>query len=305
MSSDILSFALPDVQLSPQELLESAWFQIKDDPDSYCQRAWRRAQGPGPVNKCGTAFCFAGWAVELNGDAKWVSDDPLKKGFQVLAPVKDDPGTDVLLYNRLFANGELPFLGVRPQDRAQRLLNISKADADYIFDAARSLDEIRMRIESLLGRPVSGRNPKLLRQVMAYIEQNPSDWKQGLWWAPRKDSDGHTCGSSGCFAGWAVALSGGKYAPGIEAVIADEKDDWTFSRNMQDLDGEWRHVSLTSVSGRAARVLGLTGDDDDILFDGSNTLQDLRRYVDNLCAGRDINDHSVDSAVYALEGRST
>lgn len=47
------------------------------------------------------------------------------------------------------------------------------------------------------------RNTELLQQVMQYIDDHPEQHDQKIWYIKSK-----SCGTSGCFAGWACALSG-------------------------------------------------------------------------------------------------
>ena len=50
-------------------------------------------------------------------------------------------------------------------------------------------------------------NEKLIACVLEHIENNPKEWDQSEWLDCRGDAQNGWCGTTGCFAGWAVALS--------------------------------------------------------------------------------------------------
>lgn len=116
-------------------------------------------------------------------------------------------------------------------------------------------------------------NIDLLKRTLAHIEADPENWFQGEWRIVNAEHDPDRCGTSYCFAGWTLQLSGGKWA-----YPADDID-----RN---------HIVLTpegeaDVAEVAAELLDI----DDFyqtlsshLFDPENTLDDLRRIVGELCA---------------------
>lgn len=111
-------------------------------------------------------------------------------------------------------------------------------------------------------------NVKLLRETLAHIEAEPRKWYQPDW----------RCGTGMCFAGWAVTLAGGQWKHGPDEAGSDllvvEPGDSEFDRR----------VGSTMAMTRAQRLLGLTEDQADELFDGSNDLDNLRRIVEGLCA---------------------
>lgn len=49
-------------------------------------------------------------------------------------------------------------------------------------------------------------NAELAYRVLDHIDANPEQWRQGEWIGEAE------CGTVGCFAGWAVLLSGGRLA---------------------------------------------------------------------------------------------
>lgn len=120
-------------------------------------------------------------------------------------------------------------------------------------------------------------NVNLLQGTLAYIEANPETWNQGEW----------VCGTTMCFAGHAVALSG----------IHVDGNTYIPIRNLpDDLRSHYEGMNSVHVARLAAKLLdisdGETPDwdepamewDSDRLFYGDNTLEELREIVDELCA---------------------
>lgn len=108
-------------------------------------------------------------------------------------------------------------------------------------------------------------NAQLAYRVLDVIDADPKAWDQNFW---VKD-----CGTTFCFAGWALVLTGHSLKP------ADE-GQW--------LDGY--QVAGGEVRDRAARELGIYGDDGGAtalaLFDGYNTREDLDRLVPEIFGPR-------------------
>lgn len=103
----------------------------------------------------------------------------------------------------------------------------------------------------------------------AYMDRKATDkdkpadtWNQGTWARKneRQDEDGeyYTCGTTACFAGWAVELSG-KDALAMEIDMNDPRD--------------------MPVREEAMELLGLTDEEAFALFEGTNGLDDLRMIV--------------------------
>lgn len=103
-------------------------------------------------------------------------------------------------------------------------------------------------------------NVELLDRTLAYIEAHPEEWTQ----------EHYRCRSGCCFAGHAALLSGARWASN--------------NSNAADVKAGDGHP-LEMVWERAARVLGLTGEEADDLFSPGNKLDDLRRIVADLKAG--------------------
>lgn len=113
-------------------------------------------------------------------------------------------------------------------------------------------------------------NVKLLRETLAHIEAEPEKWDQSVY----------RCETGMCFAGWAVTLDGGRWKTrpdedGHALLVAEAEDD-EISRKMGDIH----------AADRAHRILGLTDGQADALFEGDNTLDDLRAIVNAICEGR-------------------
>lgn len=103
-------------------------------------------------------------------------------------------------------------------------------------------------------------NEPLAREVLAKIAEDADHWNQFHWVS--------ACGTSFCFAGWTLVLSG--YTP---VAVNDEY----FSSRMVAPDGQ--HVN---VGDEAERLLGLNEYDGEDLFSATNTYGDLVHQVDAL-----------------------
>lgn len=108
-------------------------------------------------------------------------------------------------------------------------------------------------------------NAELAYRVLDHIDAHPDSWNQGDWW----------CGTTGCFAGWAVTLSGCKIDPASGQV----------EHGPPDLLGR-------SVSGAALKLLrtppytDVFDEECEDLFDGDNDREDLGRIVADLFGPR-------------------
>lgn len=112
-------------------------------------------------------------------------------------------------------------------------------------------------------------NVPLLRKVWEYVKDEPDDYDQREW--VKQQHLGTTCGTTYCFAGHALALSGhtlearysyGTYAPEYY------------------LDGE--RVVDVNIAAEACKALGISYTMGDRLFWGSNTREDVRRIVSGI-----------------------
>lgn len=131
-------------------------------------------------------------------------------------------------------------------------------------------------------RLVTRPNVELLRRTLEHIEATPLQWDQNTW-----AEDNYPCGTTYCFAGWAVVLSGAAFAQETDRIMSGR----VVPPGRSPFDrAEWR-----DVAEYAAGILGLpapeapvkeTGQisgDIPALFDACNELDDLRRIVGELC----------------------
>jgi hypothetical protein len=108
-----------------KELLERTMQYIEDHPEEHDQTMWF-VQTP-----CGTTACFAGWACVLSG---------LKPDFTIQAPFNYRP--DITYH----VEGTDEW--VKPV--AQKLLGLTHYDADTLFDASNTVEELKMYVKDLL-----------------------------------------------------------------------------------------------------------------------------------------------------------
>lgn len=130
-------------------------------------------------------------------------------------------------------------------------------------------------------------NKRLLRKTLAVIEAHPEHWDQESY------ASKNECGTTACFAGWAVVLSGYKllYRHGspsfghgrtLSEVVARPEDAMLGGRLMHFRGGLYRGV--VSIPAVARRLLGLDCDQAYSLFQGNNLMDDLRAKVAHLCS---------------------
>src|SRR6476619_6827832 len=107
-------------------------------------------------------------------------------------------------------------------------------------------------------------NVPLLLKALDHIEHHPDEWDQEKW----------ICGTTACFAGHAVLIDGGVPAPDRNGVFVKARDDDDPECVFQRPEG-----AITAVRDRATRILRLTRWRAGFLFDGGNTLNDVRAEV--------------------------
>jgi hypothetical protein len=117
-------------------------------------------------------------------------------------------------------------------------------------------------------------NADLLQRTLAQIEAHPDAWNQHNW-ALRTD-----CGTSYCFAGWAVTLTHPTARP-VFIVGHPVANAIVLNPDTENAE-EWQIADL------AAHLLQLRTDEADELFDEDNTLDTLRDMVADLVAGASI-----------------
>lgn len=131
-------------------------------------------------------------------------------------------------------------------------------------------------------------NTELLNKTLDYIEAHPDEWKQDRW-ATKTD-----CGTSYCFAGWALTLAS---VPVIfdddEPVVSTDTLNGALTKLGADI---WETDGYETVRNAAEALLGIEDmllldleDGElysaaDVLFEADNSLERLRKYVGELCA---------------------
>lgn len=125
----------------------------------------------------------------------------------------------------------------------------------------------------------SGRtlNVDLLKKVLEYIKTHPQQWRQSVWFKWTNEITRHpvtveqiidvqevnSCGSAFCFAGHTALMTG---------FVAPPKENHRV----------WADENGVEVDDHARIVLGLTLAQASVLFDPSNTMEDLEIIVDRL-----------------------
>lgn len=99
------------------ELLEATLQFIKDNPDKHNQNMW-----------CGTAQCFAGWAIALKGWERYTDDLPMvqREGLALRIPTA-----------------------------AKNELGLSEYEALILFDGSNTVDMLELMVKDLVnGAPL-------------------------------------------------------------------------------------------------------------------------------------------------------
>jgi hypothetical protein len=127
-------------------------------------------------------------------------------------------------------------------------------------------------------------NAELAYKVLDQIDLHPELWDQASW------SKG--CGTSYCFAGWALTLAG--------RTLRDYEGDDGIRRMQLD---DTREVLSGTVSLAASRELGLTHWDGELLFEPDNTREALGELVAEFFGPRpdpkpSLDRHPVEAAIY-------
>lgn len=112
------------------ELLEQTMQVIKDTPELHRQGYW------GTKTDCGTAMCFAGWAVTLEG---WVfqfgdyeSTDPNERSLSSFVVKGDDQ------------------IGRHVPEVARALLGLENHEAETLFDAINTPEMLERMVKDLV-----------------------------------------------------------------------------------------------------------------------------------------------------------
>lgn len=112
------------------------------------------------------------------------------------------------------------------------------------------------------------RNTELLQQTMQYIKDHPERHNQGQW----------VCGTSACFAGWTLLLSG------MMEEEVEELRGRGLGLGVHPRTGEidWRY---NGVAQKARQRLGLTMSESEKVFSEGNSSAMLELMVKDLCNG--------------------
>lgn len=121
-------------------------------------------------------------------------------------------------------------------------------------------------------------NLEELDAVIAFLKAHPTIHDQGNWAqyngnVPPKVTPALDCGSAFCIAGAVVARAGG-----IIQWTRSWEDFWSASEVIVDGANRW-------IESYAREVLGLTEDQSDMLFSGSNTMEDIDWIRDQIAEG--------------------
>ncbi|AIK69308.1 hypothetical protein SEA_THREERNGTARJAY_96 [Mycobacterium phage ThreeRngTarjay] len=106
------------------------------------------------------------------------------------------------------------------------------------------------------------RNTALLNEVMQFILDYPEAHSQGAWWNAERETS--------CYGMLTCYLMGHDLLPGYTTLVRDYDGYTVPARDM------------------AAKLLGLNGHEADTLFHGGNTVDELRRMVADLVAGKPL-----------------
>lgn len=128
--------------------------------------------------------------------------------------------------------------------------------------------------------------------VMDFIETNPEKHDQGNWffteWMETREEiekahadarENNWCGTTACFAGWTSLLAGDRMLSWEERRNATDR---FFSTEIRSADTG----RVRSVRERARDLLGLTESQADLLFDGGNSRNELKRLITNIFGPR-------------------
>lgn len=136
-------------------------------------------------------------------------------------------------------------------------------------------------------------NVDLLRETIHWVEEEAAKpaperkWYQASWRVrnladmlgifvdPNDGTQKVNCGTACCVAGHAVTIAGAVWLDD-ETLLADDGDDrWSLQEHTWVEETE-DYVKGVDVSTRAERILGLTHDEARALFEGSNTVENIR-----------------------------
>lgn len=126
-----------------QALFDKIAAQIEETPDRYNQGEWRNVHA-----ECGTAYCVAGWAVELSRGEEWFKEH---EQVTTIERVNNEGAIE--------EHQERWVPGAYIEDTAITELGIEPEEADTLFDAAwmrgQSIDVVADALREIgNGRPI-------------------------------------------------------------------------------------------------------------------------------------------------------
>lgn len=172
-------------------------------------------------------------------------------------------------------------------DRARTPTGLHAADRRQALRLAREIADGYLKelpIPDPITNPVTGRNGEpLVDEALAYavldhIAAHPARHAQNEWVSAVGDGTG--CGTVACFAGWAVVLAGGTLLDGKRARLSIPGRTLLRYSDAHAVFDE-RHVASAAMT-----ALGLDRRQADLLFDEENTVEDLRRLVEQFFGPR-------------------
>jgi hypothetical protein len=119
-------------------------------------------------------------------------------------------------------------------------------------------------------------NAELADAVLAQIDAHPEMWKQAVYY--------DTCGTAGCFAGWAARLTGWRW-------LKDREIGAGYIVARPGPDGSDVRMDVATV---AAKELGLNVFDSSELFSAINSREVLGEMVEKLKAGKPLSYYGYD-----------
>lgn len=114
-------------------------------------------------------------------------------------------------------------------------------------------------------------NAALAYRVLDQIDAQPETWVQATWIKKTE------CGTAGCFAGWAVLLSG------LQPAYLDNVSD---STSYAMVGEESVRIERVAEDLLGARYVDEGDEDEQDLFNGDNTREDLGRLVEEIFGPR-------------------
>ena len=140
-----------------------------------------------------------------------------------------------------------------------------------------------MKFEDYTPVPLAPYEPKneidipLLRKTLEHIKAHPEEWDQSSW----------RCDTGMCFAGWAVTLVGREWAtpkdhPAASFVEARPGEPEACSPGRIGYDNKITLPKVIMADAAAIHELGIDEDTADYLFDGSNSIETLEVFLDEI-----------------------